>query len=198
MSIEIWKPIKDFDGYFISNFGRVKNSKGKILKYYVQNSGYQVIKLHKNKKGHHKLIHRLVAETFIDNPNNKPEVNHKDGNKQNNKVENLEWVTPSENRKHAIELGLYDKIFTIKSSLGMKIGKTSKYRYVTYDKSRQKYAGTIRRNGINYKQKRFNTEEEAAMWANFLIYYFNIEDAIFNKVAPQKLKGTIFDINIYK
>lgn len=107
---EIWRDIAVFNGdYQESNYGRTKSfkhGKVKILKPSVSRNGYLYINLKSN--GVHKrcLIHRLVAILFIPNPDNKPQVNHIDGNKQNNRVDNLEWVTGSENITHAYELGL--------------------------------------------------------------------------------------------
>lgn len=96
---EIWKPINNYESfYLISNLGRIKSLKKNIvLKNLTHNHGYLSISL----KSKCFLIHRLVGIHFIPNPENKPCVNHKDGNKQNNYVENLEWVTYSENEKHA-------------------------------------------------------------------------------------------------
>lgn len=110
--IEIWKPVKGFENYEVSNLGQVKSlnynrTKGtKILKPGMDTNGYLQVHLSKNGKHYAKSIHRLVAEAFIPNIDNKPEVNHIDGNKQNNKVENLEWVTRRENNKHAYDTGL--------------------------------------------------------------------------------------------
>lgn len=109
---EIWKDIKGYEGYYqISNLGKVKSlkfnhsNKNKLLNPF-DNEGYTRVKLYINKQGKRFLVHRLVAETFIPNPENKPFVNHIDGNKSNNCVANLEWVTASENTIHAIENGL--------------------------------------------------------------------------------------------
>ena len=91
---EIWKPIKDFEYYFISNFGRVKSTKfGKerILKLTKDKDGYLIVNLYKNNKSKTFKVHRLVAEVFLPNPYNLPQVNHKDENPQNNIVTNLEW-----------------------------------------------------------------------------------------------------------
>ena len=109
---EIWKWIFGYEGlYQVSNFGRVKSFNGRwgsvqILKPVLQKNGYLTVSLCKNGKLKTVKIHRLVAETFLTNSDNLPEVNHKDGNKLNNCVENLEWCTGKENVQHALENGL--------------------------------------------------------------------------------------------
>ena len=114
---EIWKPIKGYEGlYEVSNFGNVRSLKrntteGKVLKQGWHTRGYSNVSLSKGNNHKTRSIHRLVAETFIPNPNNLPEVNHKDGNKKNNCVENLEWVTRIENVLHSMETGLKKPIF---------------------------------------------------------------------------------------
>lgn len=105
---EIWKPVKDFeDKYQISTFGRLKNIQtNHILKMTNQYGGYFAITLYNNKRKRTTRIHRIVAETFIPNVNNYKEVNHIDGNKQNNCVENLEWCDRKHNQNHALKIGL--------------------------------------------------------------------------------------------
>lgn len=94
---EILKPIEDFKDYYISNFGNVFSSKkGKLKKLspWLDSKGnYYQIGLCKNNKRFRFLVHRLVAQTFLDNPHNYPEVNHKDNNSRNNNINNLEWCT---------------------------------------------------------------------------------------------------------
>lgn len=107
---KIWAPIDFGDGkYFISNHGDVRSiATNKMLSTQTQNSGYRLVHLNHNGKRKAFLIHRLVAIAFIHNPDNKPFVNHKDGNKQNNVFSNLEWSTPSENMRHAHQTGLME------------------------------------------------------------------------------------------
>ena len=120
---EIWKDIEGYEGtYQVSNLGRVRsldryvpfgtNSSrlrkipGKVLKQQPHNEGYWVAQLSKDSKLSLYLVHRLVATAFIPNPMNKEMVNHKDGNKQNNNADNLEWATRQENEDHAFRTGL--------------------------------------------------------------------------------------------
>lgn len=90
--------------YEIDEAGNIFSKKSnKILSGHIENTGYKSVCLTVNKKKKNYAIHRLVAQTFIPNPDNLPIVNHKDGNKINNKIENLEWVNQSQNRQHAVE-----------------------------------------------------------------------------------------------
>ena len=106
--MEKWKDIKGYEGYYqISNLGRVKSlsrdvgsnrcKKETIMKTSIDKDGYECMVLSKDGKQKYVRIHRLVAQAFIPNPNNLPQVNHKDENKGNNNVENLEWCTTTYN-----------------------------------------------------------------------------------------------------
>lgn len=106
---EIWKETS-VSGYYISNFGRIKGRTNRILKPQVNKSnGYLQISVRlsgRNSKSKCLKLHREVASAFIANPNNLPQVNHIDGNKSNNHVDNLEWCTNQENTIHAWNNGL--------------------------------------------------------------------------------------------
>lgn len=105
---EEWRPIEEVKGvYSVSDKGRVKNNRtGIILKPVTVAKGYLKVNLKVDGKSYNRLVHRLVAKEFIENPSNKPEVNHKNGIHTDNRLSNLEWVTGEENRKHACETGL--------------------------------------------------------------------------------------------
>ena len=122
--IEIWKDIEDYSNYQVSNLGRVRNtihnyydintkkviSKNeiRIKKQSFNRKGYLMVGLTKNGKQKNCLVHRLVANAFISNNDNKPQINHKDGNKTHNCIDNLEWCTQIENMRHSWETGLRD------------------------------------------------------------------------------------------
>ncbi len=118
--MEIWKDINGYEGYYqISNQGNVRSvdrfdgvhdRKGTIIRHGLKQNGYLQVGLRKHGTRKWFGVHRLVAIHFIKNPDNKPQVNHIDGNKQNNTVENLEWVTEKENQNHAARIGLRDNM----------------------------------------------------------------------------------------
>lgn len=119
---EEWRDVIGHEGFYqISNYGHVKNItplkeperhhrsiKGNILRIDIRN-GYPSVTLSKNNRHYHKTIHRLICESFIPNLKNKNYVNHKDGNKQNNNLTNLEWCTNYENMVHSYKIGTSDR-----------------------------------------------------------------------------------------
>jgi hypothetical protein len=115
---EAWLEFEN-TGYFISTTGFVKNNQGKILKTKFKNDRYHRAPIRINNKMKKMLLHRLVAKIYIPNPDNLETVNHKDGNKDNNNVENLEWCSRENNTKHAWVTGL------TKKNLGEKCGSSA-------------------------------------------------------------------------
>lgn len=117
MQNEIWKDIPGYDGkYQVSNLGNVRSFKqsklGKLLKPYENHHGYLKICLHTKNKKQYRFVHRLVAENFLTIPESdcNYEINHKDTDKKNNCVENLEWTTHKENMEHAFSLGIFGSV----------------------------------------------------------------------------------------
>ena len=108
MKKEIWKPVVGYEGlYEVSNWGRIKSikfGKERILNPGTNSCGYLHVGLYKNGKRKIFLVHRLVAEAFIPNPNNLPCINHKDENKLNNSVENLEWCNSKYNNTYGTRI----------------------------------------------------------------------------------------------
>lgn len=130
---EIWKDVVGYEGqYMVSNYSRVKSlnkvvnavngftstKKSKVLKQ-ILNACYLGISFSNKNKIKRVMIHRIVAEAFIPNPENKKTVNHVDGNKLNNSIANLEWATYSENIKHAYKMGLSKPNPTNKGKFGI-------------------------------------------------------------------------------
>ena len=135
---EIWKDIENYEGlYQVSNLGRVKSlprkritptgwpylSKEKILTPKLRKDGYLEISLYTKGKSKSYFIHRLVAQAFIPNTESKPQVNHIDGDKTNNQVNNLEWATREENMQHAFKTGLIDSSKISEARTGKYSGK---------------------------------------------------------------------------
>lgn len=141
---EVWTDVPGFEGFYrVSNTGRVKSLhrtintltgkctvtgkrtvKGKVLRPKTNGSGYLFVMLCKGKARKHAYIHRLVADAFIPNPEQKPQVNHVNGVKSDNHVSNLEWVTGTENSQHAYRCGLYFDIASVFRDKGVPVYDT--------------------------------------------------------------------------
>ena len=168
---ETWLTIKNFPNYQVSNMGKIKskerlvntvyNSKRKvrerILKYTVRKNGYCYVTLYnENGKSLPKSLHRLVAETFLKNPNNYNVINHIDGNKLNNCVNNLEWCTQSYNIKEAYRVGNAKPQLTNLGNLGIKNKKAKKIKQISIQNNKiiNYFYGTLeaqRMTGINFR-----------------------------------------------
>jgi len=122
MEKEIWKDIQGYEGlYQVSNLGGVKNIKyGRLKKILINSNGYYIASLYKNNKLKQKRVHQLIAIAFIPNPNNYKEINHKNGIKLDNRIENLEWVSRLENVNHAYRTGLITRKQIEKATNSMK------------------------------------------------------------------------------
>lgn len=103
-----YRPVAEFPWYLACSDGYVINSDtGHILVGSKKKTGYtEILMVDENEKPHYRLLHRVIAEAFVENDKGKPEVNHIDGDKANNRADNLEWVTREENLRHAFENGL--------------------------------------------------------------------------------------------
>lgn len=176
--MEIWKDIKGYEGYYqVSNMGRIKSlprkiynsgilgknkfyiTKEKILKGRLDKKGYLRVVLCKNNKKKDYLIHRLTIEAFKKNVDNKPCINHIDGNKTNNKLDNLEWCTYSENLTHAYKMNLKKRIRNIETYC-IRLTKYNTFRVViegkeygyfkTYKEAKQKRDKILLEKGGNF------------------------------------------------
>lgn len=138
---EIWKDVEGYEGlYQISNLGRVKRilfknnviekPKDKILKTYNNGTGYRKLSLYKNNIQKQFLIHRLVAKAFLSNLSKLDQVNHIDGNKENNRIDNLEWVSQSKNIIHSYKTNL--RVANSKNKFGSNNPKAIKVKMIDY------------------------------------------------------------------
>jgi molybdenum-dependent DNA-binding transcriptional regulator ModE len=136
--------------YYVSNLGRFKNSYGQIMENYKTNeNGYIRVYIYKKTFA----IHRLVAITFLENPENKEQVNHKDGNKLNNKVENLEWCSNTENQKHKFEIGLGNNFTRKVKQYDLNWNLIKEYNSISLAAKEMKISkGTIRGVLIKYRK----------------------------------------------
>jgi len=151
MEEEIWKSIPEFEEYQVSNLGRVRGKKGWILKQTSCKLGYKSVSLYKTKTDYiNKRVSRLVALAFIPNPENKPDVDHINRNAEDNRLENLRWVTKSENQNNR----------------GVCFGET---KGICWDESHKSYKISLTKNGKTTNYGRRKTLEEAIKFRNEII-----------------------------
>ena len=159
--MEEWKEITDYPNYEISNLGNVRNkTRNKINKTWLCKGYYGIILQH-NKKKQNFRIHRLLAEAFIPNPNNLPVIDHIDKNKLNNSLNNLRWVSISQNS--------YNKKCK---------NNTSKFRGVAWDKDNNKWKVSIYISGKSKHIGMFKTEEEGARAFNEFVISHNLQEFV--------------------
>ena len=171
--IEIWRDIDEYKGiYQVSNLGNVKSligyngkkyiSREKLLSKTLSTTGYYKVELYKEKEKKSLRVHRLVAIAFIENPLNKEQVNHIDGNKLNNNVENLEWNTSLENIRHSISAGLRI-INTIEKSELEKLYLKDELTIDEISKIKKMFHGTVKNllksYGINERKRGYHLEK---------------------------------------
>ena len=181
---EIWLPIKNYENrYLVSNTGLVKSiltnrnkPKEEIVKAYLRSETCQYLYVSLWFKNTSKTfaLHRLVAEAFCENPDDKNVVNHIDGNKLNNNACNLEWVTHSENHKHAYSLGLRSAEEHAEKMIGKKHSTASKYHNVCWATRDKRWVASIKDKGVTLAKKTFKEEKDAAIFVNEQLDKFNL------------------------
>lgn len=165
--MESWRDIEGFEGkYEVSNEGKVRNlNTGQILKSYETKDGYFIHRLSKGRRGGKTVkVHRLVAIAFIPNLENKPTVNHKDGDKSNNLVNNLEWATRSEQTQHSYNLGLKKPVYT-----------TRKLSDEAVREIRRRYVRRCEKNGSGALSREFGVTDANILKIVKRLSYKNVE-----------------------
>jgi hypothetical protein len=151
-----WKSVVDYEGlYEVSENGKVRNVKTQKILVTGCKSGYELINLSSEGKVKTTSIHRLVAKSFIDNPLNKSQVNHINGNKLNNQVTNLEWATPKENTNHALKTGLRKHSYVSKNVIDLLTGISYESLSEACRKNNYSYSRAHGQIFFKYKNQRF-------------------------------------------
>ena len=160
--MEEWKQIQGFESYEVSTHGNVRSKRG-LLKQRLCTSGRPQASLHKDGKQHQIFNHRLVANAFIPNPDNKPQIDHIDRNRTNNHISNLRWVTQSENQQNT----------TKKKHNTSGFKSVFKYEYVGTRTHTQKWFSSFSFNHQIFRSQFFDTPEQAYQWRCDKLTSFN-------------------------
>lgn len=178
LNTEIWKTVAEFPNYEVSNLGRVRNKLTlKILSTFDLPKGYEVVSFHEGRISYKRLVHRVVAEAFLEKPEGCDVVNHLDFNRKNNKADNLEWTTQKSNIRHSKYAG---RMPYNKPTLGVKLkprgenSKSTKYLGICWIASRGKWVARVVKDGKIYGQKRFDCEIEAAKYRDEVVKANNL------------------------
>ena len=166
---EEWRSINGFINYQVSNIGRVRNVKtGRIFNQNLDTNGYCYVKLRQDNEPTNCRLQRLVAKEFLDNPQNKPFVDHIDRNKLNNCINNLRWATNQENQMNSTKT---------------KNKKTSKYKGFSWFKACNKWKAQIKLNGKSFHLGYFDNEKDAARAYNNKALELFCEFANLNEIS---------------
>ena len=162
MPREMWKPVVGYETFYeVSNLGRVRNVRRgyKIVKSYTNKGGYQRVQLSHDKKKLNYMVHRLVADAFLRKPKNKDVINHKDFNRSNNSVKNLEWVTFKENSHYSMD-------HMVQARLKVTMSCT---KYHNIHPNRDHFQVRVKRYGKEIINKTLPTLEEAIKYRNMVL-----------------------------
>ena len=173
--MEEWKQITDYPNYFVSNFGNIKRNE-KLLKGGMMGAKdklYKGVSLRNNGKQSSKMVHHLVGEAFIENPDNLPTIDHIDGDKLNNKVDNLRWVSYQGNNRNRSKMRTYGDIQT-----------ASKYKGVSWNKVKNHWRCNIYINKKAIYLGSSKNEDEAGMLYNEYIDDNGLEFYKKNVILP--------------
>ena len=187
---EKWKPIKGYRNYEVSNLGRVRNTDtNRIRCQQKRKSGYVKVSLYKNNIEHTYDVHRLVAEAFVPNPKNFPEVNHKHGNKADNRASELEWTTRHDNMRHAISTGLFVPKAPEPIRKPIRIIETGEVFASISDCAKAINSSVI--NIVNVMR-----EEETTHHSAKSVHFELISQEEYNKITAKKSKPFLYDFQM--
>lgn len=163
--MEKWKDVEGFKGYTVSNNGRVKNPKGKLMKQFGKNGYMRISMVDSNGRKRTVGVHRIVATAFIERPADKTSVHHIDGNRGNNMASNLKWVTPKENTAYAIQKGSFNRCLKNLVDFNHREAKRIIVNYYGVEVFMPSISGAARALGVskNYIHARFRNRKDGVL-----------------------------------